>query len=149
RLERPERPGRPSPRPSWRPRRTYHHRRDHVTTATETLLFNAVPLFAIAVAYGAVSAAVLPAVVRARSPETASAVALATVFPAIAVIAAVYGVTVSVRRTPVDGHLWISFGAFLLALLPTLLFFGRLAQSGLVSGGDRMFAAEARTTELD
>jgi hypothetical protein len=121
-----------------------------VTTATETLLLNAAPLFAIAVAYGAVSAVILPAVWRARSRATASDIALATVYPAVAVLSVVYGVIVAVRQSPVDGHLWLAFVVFVVALLPPLLFFVRLAQGGAgLSGGDRMYEAEARTTALD
>ncbi len=116
---------------------------------TKTLVFNAAPLFLIAVAYAAVSVATLPAVWRSRSRATAGDVTVLAIFPAVAVIAALYGVIVADRQTPVQDHLWLSFAAMVVALAPALFFFGRLVRAGLVSGGDRVRAAEARTTELD
>src|SRR6266540_5641737 len=95
------------------------------------------------------SVATLPAVWRSRSRATAGDVTVLAIFPAVAVIAALYGVIVADRQTPVQDHLWLSFAAMVVALAPALFFFGRLVRAGLVSGGDRVRAAEARTTELD
>jgi PAS domain S-box-containing protein len=120
-----------------------------VSIETKTLLFNAAPLFAIAVAYAAVSAAILPSIWRSRSRATAGDVTVLTIFPAISAIAAIYGVILIGRNEPVQGHLWLSFTAMLFALAPPIFFFGRLVRAGLVSGGDRVRQAEARTTELD
>jgi PAS domain S-box-containing protein len=116
---------------------------------TKTLVFNAVPLFVIAVAYAAVFIAVLPSVWRARSRATAGDVTVVTIFPAVAAVAAVYGAIVIQQDEPVQGHLWLSFAAMLFALVPAVVFFGRLVRQGMVSGGARVREAEARTTELD
>ena len=120
-----------------------------MSTATETLIFNAAPLFAVAAAYVGVTAFVVPAIWRARERATAADVTLATIFPVVAVVAALFGTIELEERTPFAGHLWLSLAAFLVALLPAGLFFGRAAQAGLVSGGDRVREAEQRTTELD
>jgi PAS domain S-box-containing protein len=120
-----------------------------VSLETKTLLFNAAPLFAIAVAYAAVSAAILPSLWRSRNRATTGDVTVVTIFPAIAVIAAIYGVIVAEEGTPVQDHLWLAFAAMLVGLAPAVLFFGRLLRAGLVSGGARVREAEARTTELD
>jgi PAS domain S-box-containing protein len=120
-----------------------------VSIETKTLLFNAAPLFAIAVAYAAVAAAILPSVWRSRSRATAGDLTVVSIFPAISAIAAIYGVIVVERSEPIQGQLWLSFAAMLFALAPAVLFFGRRARAGLVSGGERVRQAEARTTELD
>ena len=120
-----------------------------MSTETKTLVFNAAPLFVIAAAYAAVSVATLPAVWRSRSRATAGDVTVLTIFPSVAVIAWIYGLMVADRGEPVQDHLWLSFAAMLVALAPALLFFGRIVRAGLVSGGDRVRKAEARTSELD
>ena len=116
---------------------------------TKTLLFNAVPLFVIAVAYAAVSVAMVPMLWRSRERVTTGDVTVVTIFPAIAVIAAIYGVVVVEQQEPVAGHLWLSFAAMLVGLAPAVLFFARLLRAGLVSGGARVREAEARTSALD
>ena len=120
-----------------------------MSTETKTLLFNAVPLFAIAVAYGAVSIAIVPTLWRNRSRATAGDLTVATIFPAIAIVAAIYGVVVATNQTPVADELWLSFAAMLVGLVPAFVFLVRAARAGLVSGGARVLEAEARTTELD
>jgi GAF domain-containing protein len=120
-----------------------------VSLETKTLLYNAAPLFAIAVAYTAVSAAIQPSLWRSRSRATAGDVTVITIFPAIAAIAGIYGAIVVDQREPVQHHLWLSFAAMLVGLAPALFFFGRLLRAGLASGGQRVRDAEARSTELD
>src|SRR6266542_2398119 len=89
-----------------------------VSIETKTLVFNAAPLFLIAVAYAAVSVATLPAVWRSRSRATAGDVTVLAIFPAVAVIATLYGVIVADRQTPVQDHLWLSFATMVVALAP-------------------------------
>jgi PAS domain S-box-containing protein len=120
-----------------------------VSNETKTLLFNAVPLFAIAVAYGAVSIAIVPTLWRNRTRVTAGDLTVATIFPAIAIVAAIYGIVVATNQTPVADELWWSFAAMLVGLVPAFVFLIRAARAGLVSGGARVLEAEARTTELD
>ena len=120
-----------------------------MSTETKTLLFNAVPLFAIAVAYGAVSIAIVPTLWRNRSRATAGDLTVATIFPAVAIVAAIYGVVVADNPTPLADELWLSFAAMLVGLVPAFVFLIRAARAGLVSGGARVLEAEARTTELD
>src|SRR5207249_2270151 len=115
----------------------------------KSVVFNAIPLFALAVSYTAVTAALLPTLWRERRRASAVDLTLATIFPAVAGISALYGVIVLDERRPLQGHLWVSFAALLVGLLPAMLFFARLAQVGLVSGSARVREAEARSTELD
>ena len=120
-----------------------------MTIETKTLVFNVVPLFALGAAYAGVTAVVVPALWRARGRATAADVALITIFPVVALVAALFGAIALQERTPFAGHVWLSFAALLVSFLPALLFFGRVARAGLVSGGDRVREAEQRTTELD
>ena len=123
--------------------------RQTMSLETKTLLFNAVPLFVIAVAYAAVSVVMVPMLWRSRERVTTGDVTVITIFPAIAVIAAIYGVVVVEQQTPVAGHLWLSFAAMVVGLAPAVLFFGRLLRADLVSGGARVREAEARTSAPD
>jgi PAS domain S-box-containing protein len=120
-----------------------------VSSETTTLVFNAAPLLAAGVAYAAVAVAVAPSVWRLRGRATPTDVTLAAVFPVASALGFLYGVLVAVQRRPLEGHLWLSFAALLLALVPPALFFARLARSGVVTSGARMYAAEERTTRLD
>ena len=120
-----------------------------MSNATKSVVFNAVPLFAIAAAYAAVTAAMLPTIWRERRRASAADLTLVTLFPAVAGIAVVYGMIVVDERRPIQGHLWLSFVAMLEALVPAMLFFARFEQAGLVSSSQRTREAEARTTELD
>ena len=117
---------------------------------TKTLLFNAVPLFAIAVAYGAVSIAIVPTLWRNRSRATAGDLTVATIFPAIAIVAAIYGIVVADerRRRSRTSCGCRSRRCSSGSSRRSCSSFARRAR-GLVSGGARVLEAEARTTELD
>ena len=116
---------------------------------TKTLLFNAVPLFALGAAYGAASIVIVPAVWRSRSRATAGDLTVATIFPAVALVSAIYGIVVWRDKTPVGGELWLSLAALLVGLVPAFVFLVHSARAGLMSGGARVREAEARTSELD
>jgi len=120
-----------------------------VTTETETVLINAVPLFVVSAAYGAVSAVLLPALWRDRRKATVVDITLAAAFPCVSVAAFLLGVIVVDRGEPLGGHAWIAFLALLFLLLPALLFFTRIVGRTRLLSGPRFEAAEARRTELD
>ena len=89
-----------------------------MSQGTQAVVFNAVPLLIVAVAYAVVAGAVLPPLWgdRARSHPLDWATAL--VFPAIAGCAGIIGATVWYDRKPLAGHVWPAFAASLLALHP-------------------------------
>jgi hypothetical protein len=125
-----------------------------VSAETEAVVFNAVPLFAVAAAYLGVTAAVAPRLWRERSQLTPNELALALVFPCIGIPAAILGAAVIESRSAVAGHLWISFTATVIAFLPPLVFLSRWAERGeLLSSGPRAREAEelvsARGRELE
>src|SRR5919202_5741313 len=82
-----------------------------VSQATESVFFNAVPLLVLATAYLAVGAMLAPTLWRERAQLTLIDTALATLFPCLGVMAAVWGAVVLADRQPIGGHVWIPFGA--------------------------------------
>src|SRR5215212_2282939 len=121
-----------------------------VSTGTESVLFNALPLLLLAGVYFAVTVALAPALARERSRSHVREYVIVAVFPAIGAAAAILGLLVIVDRQPVGGHVWLSLVAILIAILPALLF---LAPWGdrvlLVGGSQRVRDAEARMSLRD
>ncbi|TML43118.1 MAG: GAF domain-containing protein [Actinobacteria bacterium] len=118
-----------------------------MSTETKAVLFNAVPLFAVAAAYLAVAVAVAPRLWRDRAGLTANDLALALMFPCIGIPAAILGTAVLDNRNAIGGHLWFSFVASVIALLPALVFLARWGERGeLLSGGARAREAEQLVT---
>ena len=66
--------------PTRNPRRAYHSRRP-VSTTTESVVFNGLPLLFLAGAYLAVAASLVPAVWRDRRSADPLEIAIVTVFP--------------------------------------------------------------------
>src|SRR5258707_2722212 len=71
-----------------------------VSTTTESVVFNGVPLLVLAGAYLAVAASLVPAVWRQRPRADPLDVAIATIFPAVAFAAALLGVLVLDEQRP-------------------------------------------------
>jgi two-component system phosphate regulon sensor histidine kinase PhoR len=120
----------------------------------KAVFFNALPLFALAAAYLAVAAALAPRLWRERARLRLTDLALALIFPCIGVPLAIFGAVVFYERRPIGGHLWVSFAACLIALVPALLFLARWRERGeLVTSGARVREAEelvtARGRELE
>jgi len=96
-----------------------------VSTETKVVLFNAVPLFVVAAAYLVVSVALAPQLWRQRASLTANDLALALIFPCIGIPAAILGAVVFRDRAAFGGHLWLTFAASVIALVPALVFVAR------------------------
>lgn len=85
---------------------------------TQAVLFNAVPLLVLAALYLSVTAALAPTLWRERSRARGTDAATALVFPCVGVAAALIGGLALSTREPLAGHLWVSFAATLVALVP-------------------------------
>ena len=96
-----------------------------MSTETKVVLFNAVPLFVVAAAYLVVSLALAPQLWRQRAGLTANDLALALIFPCIGIPAAILGAVVFRDRAAFGGHLWLTFAASVIALVPVLVFVAR------------------------
>ena len=121
-----------------------------MSEGTQAVIFNAVPLLTVAAAYAIVAGAILPPLWgdRARSHPLDWATAL--VFPAIAGSAGIMGATVMNDRRPLGGHLWPSFAAALLALIPAVALIARWRERTIVVGGaGRAHDAQERASALD
>ena len=106
--------------------------RTPVSTATESVLLNALPLFLLAGAYLLVAAALVPAVWRDRAGSHPLDLATVAIFPALAFSATALGIAVVVDRRPLGGQLWLSFAAALVALVPAVLLLTRWSERGLL-----------------
>ena len=120
----------------------------------QAVYFNAVPLIILAGAYLMVVAALAPTLWRERRRVTTTDLALAGIFPGIAIPAAIFGALVLYDRAPLGGHVWPAFAATLIALIPALVFLRRWSEpAGVVMSGARAREAEqlvgVRERELD
>jgi len=125
-----------------------------VSPEDQAVYFNAVPLIILAGAYLMVVAALAPTLWRERRRVTTTDLALAGIFPGIAIPAAIFGALVLYDRAPLGGHVWPAFAATLIALIPALVFLRRWSEpAGVVMSGARAREAEqlvgVRERELD
>ena len=118
--------------------------RAQVSSATESVLFNALPLLMLAGAYVVVTAAVVPLVWRNRANAHPLELAIALVFPLTAFVAGLLGVLVLIEREPLGGHLWLTFAAACAGFAPAILFLSGLGDRAFLAGGVRR-AREAQT----
>ncbi len=88
---------------------------------TQAILLNAVPLLVLAAAYLVVTVSLTPTLWRERARTRRIERAITLTFPAIAVAAAVWGAVVIRDGRPLGGHVWVSFGAALVALVPAVV----------------------------
>jgi PAS domain S-box-containing protein len=121
-----------------------------VSPEDQAVYFNAVPLLVLAGAYLLVATALAPTLWRERGRVSTTDVALAAIFPSIAISAAIFGGLVLYDKSPIGGHLWPAFAATLVALVPALIFLRRWsAPASVVMSGARAREAEQRVTERD
>jgi PAS domain S-box-containing protein len=121
-----------------------------VTHEDQAVYFNAVPLFVLAGAYLTVAAAFAPTLWRERRRVTSTDVALAMLFPGIGIPAGIFGAVVLHDRYPIGGHVWPSFAAIVVALLPALFFLRRLSEpAGVITSGPRAREAEKLVSVRD
>jgi PAS domain S-box-containing protein len=125
-----------------------------VSHEDQAVYFNAVPLFVLAGAYLMVAALLAPTLWRERRRVATTDVALAAIFPGIAIPAAIFGAVVLHDRSPIGGHVWPPFVATLIALVPALIFLRRWSEPAVVvMSGPRAREAEqlvsVRDRELD
>jgi PAS domain S-box-containing protein len=120
-----------------------------VDLGTKSVLFNAVPLLVLAALYLGVGLALVPGLWRDRRRLSAVDVALASLFPCVAVPAAIFGALVLHSREPLGGQLWSSLFATLVAFVPPVVLVARWGDRALVAAGLRAREAEARTTIRD
>jgi PAS domain S-box-containing protein len=114
-----------------------------VSVDNETVYFNAIPLLVLAGAYLLVAIALAPTLWRERARVTVVDLALALLFPGIGIPAAIFGAVVLDNRSPIGGHVWASFAAIVIALVPALLFLARWHErAGVVMSGARAREAE-------
>ncbi len=121
-----------------------------VSEATKAVLVNAVPFLVDAAAYAIVAAALLPALWRGRRQGHPLDRAIGLVFAGVAIASAIFGGLAIHERKPLDGHLWISLIAALVALVPALLLLARWGDRAFLVGGiGRTKEAEDRVSSRE
>ena len=121
-----------------------------MSEATKAIVLNAVPLFVLAAASTAVTAAVLPVLWRDRRRAHPLDWAIVLVLPSSAAAAAIFGVLVVDERRPLGGHVWVSLAAVLVALAPVVFVLARWGDRALIMGGiGRTQEAEDRASVRD
>jgi len=101
-----------------------------VNAQTQAVLFNAVPLLVLAALYLSVTAALAPALWRERGRARGTDAATVLVFPCVGIAAALVGALSLATREPLAGHLWLSFAATLVGLVPGVAFVVAVARRG-------------------
>ncbi len=92
----------------------------------------------------------MPTLWRERARVTIAELALALMFPCIGVPAAIFAVLVLYDQQAIGGHVWMTFAAILIALIPPALLLARWRERfGVVTSGPRARAAEARVVTRD
>ena len=120
----------------------------------KAVYLNAVPLLVVAASYLYVATALAVTLWRERERVTPADLALASIFPAVGIAAAVLGAVVFYDRSTIGAHAWPPFAACIIALVPALafLFRGRERKNVLI-GTVRAREAEElvslRDRELD
>src|SRR6266511_1897918 len=121
-----------------------------VSTGTESVLFNAVPLLVLAGVYLAVTAAVTPGVWRHGRAAHPLDYAVMTVFPSVGVAASILAILVLEEQRPIGGQTWVAFSAIAIATVPALVFLFHWRDRALVVGGVRRVRdAEERMSARD
>jgi PAS domain S-box-containing protein len=121
-----------------------------VSTGTESVVLNALPLLLLAGIYIAVSAAIVPTLWRERSEAQPLDYAVASVFPAVAVAGAVLGVLALIDQEPFGGHVWVVFVTTLIVAVPGVLFLARRHDRAAFLGRRRRLReAEERVSVRD
>jgi PAS domain S-box-containing protein len=121
-----------------------------VSADSQAVLLNAVPLLVLAALYLAVTAALASVIWRERGRGSLRDVALASVFPAVSICALVLGILVLRDRRALGNHIWPSFAAILVALVPAVAFLVRRRDGDLaIAGAGRAREAEERVSMRD
>ena len=116
---------------------------------SQAIFLNAVPLLALAAAYLLVTALLARPLWRDRKRVTGPDLAVAALFPCLAVAAGVRGIESLFERRP-EGNLWLFLVVIGFASIPALLFFVRWRERRLVlAGWLRAHEAEERVSLRD
>ena len=115
--------------------RAPYHLAGLVSHETQSVVFNAVPLLVLAAAYLLVTASLAPTLWRERARTRLMDVALALIFPALAVMAAIWAGVVLYDRQPIGGHVWPPLVGIVVGLVPAVLILLQWRERRLVATG--------------
>lgn len=117
-----------------------------VSEEAQAIFLNAIPLFALSALYLAATLALVPTFLRERAETRDVDLALALVYPSLALAGGILGVLVLADGRPLGGRPWIALAAVVAALVPALSILARGADRSLIlTGPRRTREAEERT----
>jgi PAS domain S-box-containing protein len=117
-----------------------------VNEEAQAIFLNAIPLLALSGLYLAATLALVPTFLRERAETREMDLALALVYPSLALVGGILGVLVLVSGEPLAGRPWASLAAIVVGLVPALAILARGADRGLIlTGPRRTREAEERT----
>ncbi|HSC92529.1 MAG TPA: GAF domain-containing protein [Gaiellaceae bacterium] len=119
-----------------------------MTSESQAIYLNAVPLLALGALYLAAAATLAPALWRERARTRALDLAPALVFPAGGIAATLFGLVVLEAREPVGNRPWLVLVGVVVASIPALLYFARFPDRELVITGPRR-ALESEERQAD
>jgi PAS domain S-box-containing protein len=121
-----------------------------VSSATQAVLFNGLPLLLLAAAYAGLTGAVLPVLWRERSRAHAFDWAVFCLFPGVAIASGSYAALVIGERRAAGGHVWAGLAASIVLVIPALLLLARVRDREFVVGAvGRSRAAEEQISLRD
>jgi PAS domain S-box-containing protein len=117
-----------------------------VSEEAQALFLNAIPLLALSALYLAATLALVPTFLRERAETRGVDLALALVYPSLALAGGILGGLVLVEGRPLAGQPWIALAAIGVALVPALAILARGAdRTVILTGARRTREAEERT----
>ncbi len=118
-----------------------------LTSETQAILLNAVPLLVVGGLYLLAAATLAPSAWRERGRIRTLEVTLALIFPAVGVAAVLLGVAVLVDGEAIGGSGWLALAATIVGALPPVVYFARFGERELLLTGPRrvLEAEEGRT----
>jgi PAS domain S-box-containing protein len=108
-----------------------------LTSETQAIVLNAVPLLVVGGLYLLAAATLAPSVWRDRGRIRTLELALALMFPAVGVAAVLVAIAVLVDGEAIGGSGWLAFAATLVAAIPPVVYFVRFRERELLLTGSR------------
>src|SRR5262245_37535290 len=116
---------------------------------TQAIVVNGIPLAIVAALYTAVTFALAPTALRERRRMSSLVFAFLSLFPFLAALAVLLAAFVFVEQRPLGDHLWIAFGAIVIAAIPPVAVLVQLGRGKqLVDRWARSGEVEARAAFL-
>ena len=121
-----------------------------LTSETQAILLNAVPLLVVGCLYLLAAATLAPSLWRDRGRIRTLELTLALMFPAVGVAAVLLAVAVLVDGEAIGGDGWLAFVGTIVSAIPPIVYFVRFRERDLIlTGSHRVLEAEEGRTQAE